>query len=505
MGSALLDTLPGSAPQHAAANTVAAAAIPNGAALRQQAAERLAAHRSRRAGLKPGQSSVEQAAARGSGRAAEIAAAVAERYSRQQSYHAFLAAEAERAVQQARAAAEVAAIQAQAMEAAQQSLLDALENEALEDHTLLSDAPQDVAAEATASAFHAEPAAHSPHTPEERSFWPEAAQPARRPKPQQQPIPQPQAAPAPPFAVRLEQELSWPELRRNALKENRGLERDPFHYDVADSIALDEEIAFRQAPVFEDFSSRPEPLPANLIQFPRQLVASRKARPRLAEGPLREEMGETEESQLRIFEVEAGQISTEPAAEESEAPQWTSIHLDGPTPAPAAAPEPTLPAMPGALPSGLPGIASVERRMVASAINGVVIGLALAAFAAAACITSGNADVLHSFSLGTLVSLVRTPDGRVLLGAGAVVALLLCLAYQALFFTFSSSTPGMRVARIALCTFRDENPTRSSIRRRILAVLLSGVPFGLGFIWAVLDEERLSWHDRVSGMYQRQY
>ena len=507
MGSALLDTLPGSAPEHAAANNVAAA-ITNGAALRQQAAERLAAHRSRRAGVKPGQTSVEQAAARGSGRAAEIAAAVAERYSHQQSYHAFLAAEAERAVLQARAAAEVAAIQAQAMEAAQQSLLDALENEALENQALSSDALQHEATEVAAAAR----AAHTAHTPEEMSFWPEAAQPPRRPKPQrasvaheqQQPIPQPQAAPAPPvqpFAVRLEHELSWPELRRNSLKENLSFERDTMQYDGADAIALDEEIAFRQAPVFEDFSSRPEPLPANLIQFPRQLVASRKARPRLAEGPLREEVGETEESQLRIFEVEPGQISTQPASEEAEAPQWTSIHLGASPSPPETAPEPTHSAMAATM----PGIASVERRTVAAAINGVVIGIALAAFGAAACITSGNAEVLHSFSLGTLVNSVRTPEGRVLLGAAAMIALLLCLAYQALFFTFSSATPGMRCARIALCTFRDENPTRRAIRRRILAVLLSGVPFGLGFIWAVLDEEKLSWHDRVSGLYQREY
>jgi hypothetical protein len=63
----------------------------------------------------------------------------------------------------------------------------------------------------------------------------------------------------------------------------------------------------------------------------------------------------------------------------------------------------------------------------------------------------------------------------------------------------------MRCVRIGLCTFEDNNPSRRRMRHRILAVLLSAVPFGLGFIWAALDEERLSWHDRVSGMYQRQY
>jgi len=77
--------------------------------------------------------------------------------------------------------------------------------------------------------------------------------------------------------------------------------------------------------------------------------------------------------------------------------------------------------------------------------------------------------------------------------------------YQFLFFTFSEATPGMRYARIGLCTFSDDNPTRAAMRRRILAVLLSACPLGLGFLWAWLDEEGLGWHDRISRMYQRSY
>jgi len=69
------------------------------------------------------------------------------------------------------------------------------------------------------------------------------------------------------------------------------------------------------------------PLPANLIEFPRQLVATRKARPRLAEGPLREEADAApERAQLRIFEVEADQVSIEPVVE-GVLPEWSSIHL----------------------------------------------------------------------------------------------------------------------------------------------------------------------------------
>jgi uncharacterized RDD family membrane protein YckC len=89
--------------------------------------------------------------------------------------------------------------------------------------------------------------------------------------------------------------------------------------------------------------------------------------------------------------------------------------------------------------------------------------------------------------------------------ASAATLAFLYLLYQALFFSFSGATLGMRAARIALCTFADGNPARSAMRRRILAVLLSACPLGLGFLWAALDEERLTWHDRVSRMYQRSY
>jgi len=507
MGSALLDTLPGSAPERAAANTDAAARISAGEALRQQAAERLAAHRSRRAGVKPLHDAVQQAAVTGNARASQIAAAVAERYAKQQSYHAFLAAEAERAVQQARAAAEVAVLQAQAMEAAQQSLLDSLELSALEAEEVSATPPES----------HAQQA---PLIPDERSLWADGEGPGHRDphsatrsqrvdvtqrwQPAAEPEPVPvtaQHAPASPFAVRMEHEVTLPELRRESLQENRRFDRYATENNGADALALDEEIAFRQAPVFEDFHSRPEPLPANLIEFPRQLIASRKARPRIAEGPLREEVADRADGQLRIFEVETAQISTEAVSEDAGTPQWTSIFLDAQQHGPAAAAEPvTAPST-----AGLPGIASVERRIVAAAINGCIIGVALAAFGGAAMITSGNAAGLHSLSLGSMVNMLRSPDGRAVLEAGAAVALLLCFAYQALFFTFASATPGMRCARIALCTFTEENPTRKAMRRRILAVLLSGIPFGLGFLWATLDEEKLSWHDRVSGMYQRMY
>jgi uncharacterized RDD family membrane protein YckC len=86
---------------------------------------------------------------------------------------------------------------------------------------------------------------------------------------------------------------------------------------------------------------------------------------------------------------------------------------------------------------------------------------------------------------------------------GSIV--LLGLLYQLLFFTFSDATPGMRYARIGLCTMSDENPSRAAMRRRIFALALASASLGLGVLWALLDDERLGWHDRISRMYQRSY
>jgi hypothetical protein len=63
----------------------------------------------------------------------------------------------------------------------------------------------------------------------------------------------------------------------------------------------------------------------------------------------------------------------------------------------------------------------------------------------------------------------------------------------------------MRYARIALCTFDDDNPTREQMRKRIPAMLLSALPAGLGLIWAAVDGQNLGWHDRMTRTYQRKY
>ena len=277
-------------------------------------------------------------------------------------------------------------------------------------------------------------------------------------------------------------------------------------------------------PLAEALITPSVPLPAKLLEFPRELIAARKARPRLAEGPLRDEPGD--QTQLRIFEVEPEAISTavEPVPAATE---WSSIRLDA-YPAPYAPGHPTEEASQSSAdtlssrhsqspyhPSGasprngserahpdsphdsrhardreavLVRVASLEDRMMAALVDGALVGIAFLLFA-------------FVFTAST----VHPPAGRPAFIGSAIVLVGFYLLYLYLFFSFSSGTPGMLYARIALCTFDDDNPTREAMRKRIFALVLAAMPLGLGFLYAIFDEDHLGWHDRMTRMYQRSY
>lgn len=234
-------------------------------------------------------------------------------------------------------------------------------------------------------------------------------------------------------------------------------------------------------PVQEAIVSPAQPLPVNLIEFPRQLVAARKARPRLEEGPLRESSDEMASDQLRIFEVETATISTVVAVKTA-VPEWTSIRLDAKSSSMPVSDEDS-----SSLKIPLK-TAPLEDRLMAGIVDAALVFLAFVLF------------VLIFVSCTA-----HPPMGKAaLLSAGLVLGGLF-LVYQYLFFRFTEGTPGMRYAKIALCTFDDENPTRKAMRHRILCLLLSAAPLGLGFAWAWFDADRLGWHDRITRMYQRSY
>lgn len=83
-------------------------------------------------------------------------------------------------------------------------------------------------------------------------------------------------------------------------------------------------------------------------------------------------------------------------------------------------------------------------------------------------------------------------------GALGVVALLLWGAYLYLFVVYTGSTPGLRVARLRLAGFDGSAVDRRLRRWRALASFLSAFSAGLGYVWCLLDQNELCWHDRIS-------
>jgi uncharacterized RDD family membrane protein YckC len=81
-----------------------------------------------------------------------------------------------------------------------------------------------------------------------------------------------------------------------------------------------------------------------------------------------------------------------------------------------------------------------------------------------------------------------------LLGVLAVLALF----YRILWCIADGDTPGMRFAGLRLVDFDGRRPTREMRALRQAAGLLSLISGGLGLVWALVDEESLTWHDHIS-------
>ena len=130
----------------------------------------------------------------------------------------------------------------------------------------------------------------------------------------------------------------------------------------------------------------------------------------------------------------------------------------------------------------IPGAtATIGQRLAAALVDGLILGTALAAFAA----------IFLRFN----PERVPVP---LLVASFAAIAVLFWSVYQFLFIVYTGSTPGLRALRLRLVRF-DGSPVQRSTRRwRVLASFLSAFSLGLGYLWSILDEDGLCWHDRIT-------
>jgi uncharacterized RDD family membrane protein YckC len=129
--------------------------------------------------------------------------------------------------------------------------------------------------------------------------------------------------------------------------------------------------------------------------------------------------------------------------------------------------------------------ASIGRRALAALVDGAVVVIVLA-FCTAIFLRLNPSLIPCRGTIPTFAS------------ALGMVVVLLWVVYEFLLVVYTGSTPGLRAARLQLATF-DGSPLRRSTRRwRVLASFLSAFSAGLGYLWCVLDQDGLCWHDRIT-------
>ncbi len=436
---------------------------------KEEVNRRLAAHKNRKEQA-PAQETEPAASGAGDSRAAQAAARVAARYAKARSYSQMQAEEARVAVRAAEIATRVALKAQQAAETALAGL-----------HAATQEPPS------------RRPAVVRPIAPPLRSPEPEA--PAT-------PVPAPfHAAPddgpvlskvpeAKPDAAPPEAPLTPPvfDIRWDPDMPVRPPERSPLPRRVQEEFELSVEDWWSPAEDSENLRSSPievgddAPAQANLIQFPRELVATRRLRPRLAEASV--SVTTDADPQLSIFEVDPATVSTEAAMPDSEhgavESTWSGMRLDTqPADIPASRPETAQ------APARLP-VAPLGLRLMGAVVDCSLI-------------------LIGFVGIGFLVahSLPHPPAAKVAELLGGVALALIGWAFYAFFFALPACTPGMKYAGIGLCTFDGSIPTREQLRRRLTAMLVSVLPLGLGLVWSLFDEDHLSWHDRFSQTYLR--
>jgi uncharacterized RDD family membrane protein YckC len=133
-------------------------------------------------------------------------------------------------------------------------------------------------------------------------------------------------------------------------------------------------------------------------------------------------------------------------------------------------------------------VAVPAHRALAAALDGSLILLATAIFGIIFYMAGGKL----AFSPKTLPVLV------------AVVAAFV-IFYEILWCLAGGDSAGMRWARLTLVDFDGQRPHRKQRFYRLASGVLSLLAAGIGLLWALVDEETLTWHDHISKTFPTPY
>jgi len=129
-------------------------------------------------------------------------------------------------------------------------------------------------------------------------------------------------------------------------------------------------------------------------------------------------------------------------------------------------------------------VAPIGRRFLAGLVDGLVLLLGAALF------------TLIFRSAGGRFTLIP-PN----LAVVAVISVIFVWTYFGFFTVLAFSTPGQAWMGIEVRNMEGRPPTLPESFLRAFGYLVSLSAFMIGFFWALVDSESLTWHDRISGTF----
>jgi uncharacterized RDD family membrane protein YckC len=111
----------------------------------------------------------------------------------------------------------------------------------------------------------------------------------------------------------------------------------------------------------------------------------------------------------------------------------------------------------------------------------------------------GLAGGLTGLFLTTVrLALGHLPSGTAAYISYAVGAVLFFLLYKLIYCLYGQPTYGLQGARLRVVTFDGAEPGRAQCMIRLLAGCVSVMSAGMGLMWSMADQDKLSWHDHIS-------
>lgn len=98
--------------------------------------------------------------------------------------------------------------------------------------------------------------------------------------------------------------------------------------------------------------------------------------------------------------------------------------------------------------------------------------------------------IVNSAPFQTIVSVVI-----IILGAA------IAIGYPVGFWVLLGQTPGKWLMGVRISRVTGKPLTVRRALLRYLGYWLSAIPFGLGFLWVLVDDRRQGWHDKLAGTY----